>query len=200
MAAHVDINKVKKLLAQGLAPSAIARIVSCDPSYISQLTADPAFMQEVTSARIEQAESIISQDEKVLQLRGQVIDKLEEAISISYKLPELLNAFNVLDKAKSHSGIGEYQPQSESAIVNLHLPNVQKLNFVMSPDKQVIEIEGRPMIRAQAPQILNMVKAKENERLLAITTAELASEKEDRNRIPTIDEIAAYPTKVSNGT
>lgn len=167
----IDQQKVKRLLSQGLPPEAVSRILGCDPSYISQLLSQPDFANSVAEQRLATADATITQDEKIRNIRGALIDKLEEVVPTLYKVPEILAAFKIIDQAKNQSGLGTYNPTEVQNVVQLHLPANAKLQFTLSQAKEVIEVDSRPMIRAHESEIVKMVK-KHEQKQLALPTAE----------------------------
>lgn len=158
-------DKIIEMLGSGVPATVVANAVGVTDGYISQLLAVPeiharvvALRTERSAGRIEHDDTIIGAERRALEL---VKRNLDNGALSGLKPMEALKHFQVLNAARKsgdHAASGSGQPSG--TVVNLHLPENAKVQFSMTVDKQVIEIDGRSMATMPASRVNQMLREK----------------------------------------
>lgn len=153
----VPPDQVIKLLGAGLSQAAVAQALNCEPSYISQLMSNEQFAAKVHEEAAKRSSQQVDTDNKVQDIRTALVDRLHEIVPMMTKPMEILRAFEVVDKA-SKGSFQRQNVQQGARIVQLVMPERAKVQFTISEQKEVVEIEGRSLAAMPATQILAAVE------------------------------------------
>lgn len=165
-------DKIIEMLGAGVTPVQVALACGVSESYISQLLADEHVEAQVKALRVEKAAAYVEHDAQLDSDEEVVRRKVRRNIDDGFLKPmELLKHFQVLNAARRKSeGAGTAQVPT-STIVQLHLPTAAAVQFKMTVDKQVVEIDGRAMTAMPAAQVAKMLREKK-----AVETLDMALE------------------------
>lgn len=140
-----DHNKERALdlLRRGISPTMVAAALDVTPALISQFLADPDFAASLAEARSASLLKEQEQNDKILDIRGALVTRLDEAVTRGYiyKPMELLKAFQIIDSAKRATAALSGTPESAGAIVQITLPTfVSNKLTVNQITNQVVQI------------------------------------------------------------
>lgn len=146
MAAKIDEKKVLEMLGMGLKPVNVAAALGCDPAYISQLLSDPQFREQVTVLRVEKCRAGAEMDEMLDNIEMQALKNLQRYMGFVNKPLELLKIAESVNKMRRRVQ-SEMQPAMQQAnIVNIIMPSALVKNFTVSPQNEVIEVDGESLM------------------------------------------------------
>lgn len=149
---QINQDKVVDLLAAGLGPTVVAETLGCDVSYISQLQHDPAILARIQEKRLAKASQQVTTDNKVADIRSKLVDRLHEVVPFMSDPIKIVQALAVVDKI-DRKVLTRGMPQSGNTIVQLRIPQHTAVQFKLSPQREVIEIEGRTLTRLPANEV-----------------------------------------------
>lgn len=154
-------DQIRTMLGDGVEASAIARALSCDPSYISQLMADEGFAAEVTSQRVLNLTDATNRDRKLSKLEDLAIDKLEQTIQWISKPMEAARILQIVNGTKRRGAeLNGAQAQGSAPTVILQLPEAARITFTLNQSSQVVDVDGRSMAPLPSNKLAEMAKAR----------------------------------------
>ncbi len=172
-------DRIIELLGSGVPPSVVATTVGCDPSYISQLMDREEVAARVAELRAEKAAEHIQHDENIHDLEKMALERIGKLLPMQTDLMKVTKVFQVLNSAKKSSDHGVLgNSNAPGTIVTLELPAAAHVTFKLTPDKQVVEVQGRSMV----PMPSHMVAAKLREK----KAQELLDHSKDVPLLPTV--------------
>ena len=155
-------EKIIEMLGAGVTPVQVAMACGVSESYVSQLLADENILgkvQELRTAKVSayvENDAALDTDEEVA--RRQVRRNLDNGF---LKPLEVLRHFQVLNMAKRKSDIHASAHVPTTTVVQLNLPAAAAVQFRLTNDKQVIEIDGRSMVTMPAQRVTKMLREKQ---------------------------------------
>jgi hypothetical protein len=174
MAAHVDMEMMKKLLALDLPHVQIASALGCTDSYISQCLENAEFKAAVSTLRITRLTAASARDDKIDRLEDKVLDNLEKTIPYIMRPKDALDAFKILNAAKrtSQQGVNSQNGGAGTGqLVTILLPVGISSQFVRNANNEIIEAGGRSLaalpskvLQQMAANQLAIPKGNSNER------------------------------------
>jgi hypothetical protein len=162
-------ERIAELLGYGIPAVQVAAAVGCDDSYVSQLLAEPAFREAVETKRAEKFGEAVHHDKGIDSAEEAVLTRLSTLIPFITKPGEAVRVFGVLNAAKRRTGTAAAASTAPAKTVQLILPEVKQINFTLSQEKQVIEVEGRSMATMPARSLAAQLEARNAKRLLELT-------------------------------
>ena len=191
-------DRIAGLLVQGMKPAMVASIVGCDPSYISQLLKDEAFLYHLQSlnTELEAGEAPLEADvedrkqetlflaDKMLAAEHHALDKiLKEMPYLSGR--DAIVALDVIGKRKDATLAQAFGPKGilPSAIpapghttvqVTLTVPNICIPELTLSSNNEIISI-GERSVAAMPTATLKQMLAKADEPPLEVSYENHAS-------------------------
>ena len=191
-------DRIAGLLVQGMKPAMVASIVGCDPSYISQLLKDEAFLYHLQSlnTELEAGEAPLEADvedrkqetlflaDKMLAAEHHALDKiLKEMPYLSGR--DAVVALDVIGKRKDATLAQAFGPKGilPSAIpapghttvqVTLTVPNICIPELTLSSNNEIISI-GERSVAAMPTATLKQMLAKADEPPLEVSYENHAS-------------------------
>lgn len=145
------------LLASGITPSKVAEICDVDPSRISQLMDSPAFKEQLSEAKFDQATKYTSIDQKLNNLEETVIDGLANTIGMVLDPLKLARVLQVVNGAKRRGTALLGDGLDHVPIVSLTLPTKIVNNFVVNQVNQVVQAGGEDLITIQPSQMKELL-------------------------------------------
>lgn len=164
-----DYNKDKiiELLGAGISPVQVAGACGVSESYISQLLSDEAVTAHVQALRIQRTSKYIEQDNSIEAAEKRALELVSRNLETGFMKPgEALKHFQVLNAAKRKSEGSAVGTTPNSTVVNLTIPAAAAVQFKMTTDKQVIEIEGRSMSTMPASAVNKMLRERKAKQVL----------------------------------
>lgn len=154
-------DKIIEMLGAGVTPVQVALACGVTEGYISQLLAQEDIAQTVRELRVQKATAYIEHDAS-LDTDEEVARRLvRKNLDNAFLKPmEVLKHFQVLNAAKRQSAGATQAQTPTSTVVNLHLPAVAMVEFKLTVDRQVIEVDGRSMAAMPASRVAGMLREK----------------------------------------
>lgn len=172
-AATLSLNgtqeKILDLLGAGVPQVQVATAVGVDESYVSQLMAEDWFRGAVQERRAAHAVESIEHDEKIDSIERRAWERIDKLLPLETNLMKLLKVAQVANAAKRKSEVAVASTQP-ATIVNIALPQSALVQFKMTSDKQVIEIEGRSMNTMPSHVVQSKLREKKAASLLVDQT------------------------------
>lgn len=159
-------DRIIEMLGQGLTPVQVSHAVGCDDSYISQLLADENIAAQVQNLRAENFSQYVELDKKLDQAEAAALEKLAALAAYVTRPAEAARIYGVLNAAKRRTNDQVNQQQAVAQTVSLDLPAAARVRFTLTSDKQVIEIEGRPMTTMPARNLAAQLEQRRTVNLL----------------------------------
>lgn len=154
-------DRVVELLGAGVTPVQVASAVGCSESYVSQLLAVPEIEAMVRKLRSERAAEYIEHDDSVQAAEKAALGLVRRNVDNGFLKPmEALKHFQVLNAARRKSDSTGGTAVPTNTIVNFTLPENAAVQFKMTTDRQVIEVDGRSMATLPAAQVAKMLREK----------------------------------------
>lgn len=146
-------DRLLALLGNGVAPSAAAAAVGCDPSYVSQLLKDTGFATKVAELRSASLVAATERDNKWDSLEDKLLAKLDDLLPFMMRPMEVVKALAAVNNAKRR-GVGADSNAQVTNIVVLQLPQVVRQRFQLNDRQEVVEVEGRTLLTIDGAQLL----------------------------------------------
>lgn len=160
-------DRIKDLLGRGIPATNVAMAVGCEESYISQLMSDEAFRTEVQNLKAANFSKFTESDDALDAAEAKALKKVAQLVDFVTKPGEAARCFQILNAARRRVSDSTAAAQAApSTIVNISLPQVARVAMLTDHNKQVIEVDGRPLITMSAKQLVNMSEAARAQRVL----------------------------------
>lgn len=160
-------DRIKEMLGRGIPAVNVALAVGCDESYISQLMSDEGFAAEVQAAKAAVFDKFAQQDDSLDAAEQKALEKVAQLVPFITRPGEAVRAFQVLNAAKRRTQNGATLAQQQaSTIVNIALPQVARVAMLADHNKQVIEVDGRPLITMPAKELVKRTEDAHAARML----------------------------------
>jgi transcriptional regulator with XRE-family HTH domain len=165
-------EQIRDLLGCGMSASEVAAACGCDPSYVSQLLSDEAFAIEVQALRAEKTAKFIALDEKLDNYEEQALDKMGQLIPFTTRAGEAARIYSVLNGARRRASAASAAAQQPAQTVTINLPAATHVQFVLSSDKQAVEVAGRSLTTMPARSLAARLEARRAQELLDVKVPE----------------------------
>ena len=146
-------ERALNFLGLGIDNTRVAQALGCDPSYISQLLADPIFAEEVSMKRLSVLREATDRDDRLNKLEDALIGKTEQLVKspLHFTRPmETVRALSIINSLKRRGAGESFNTTINNTIVALQLPDVIKSKFVVDVNNQVVEVSETPLITIQS--------------------------------------------------
>jgi hypothetical protein len=174
----MNINKDQaiELLAQGVATSQVAAAIGCDPSYISQLKADPEVQQKIAEISAASTLEDIKFDDMLDSAEMMALQKIEKNMAFA-TLGQAMSAFKILNAARRRKDEVPAPQGGVTVNVNLTLPASALPKYITNSSNEIVEVEGRTMVSATPRTIDDILAARagNSPSLPAVTALEKAA-------------------------
>jgi hypothetical protein len=165
----IDKQAVIRYLAQGIPTEQVAAAVGCDPSYISQLKADPDVQAQVAAQSAKSSVADANFDEAVAQAEELALERIKKSLPFA-NLGQSLAAFRVLNSARRRKD-GPAVGTAVTVNVTLTLPASALPRYVTNASNEIVEVEGRTLVSATPRSIDALVAQKTGTPLTPQVTA-----------------------------
>lgn len=160
-------DRIISLLGQGVPATQVAAHVGCDDSYISQLLQDEEIVLQVQQLKAENFGVMVEHDRKIDSVEQKLLNRLETLSEFITKPSEAARVFSILNAAKRKTADAQATSAAPSTIVQLTLPESARVQFTVTQDRQVIEVEGRSMTTMPARSLAKQLEERNAAKLLA---------------------------------
>ena len=138
-------DRVIELLGRGYSQTVVASALGVDDSYVSQLVSLPHVRDAVSTLRLQHIHAQVELDSGADSLEKDALDKLHKLLPYVMKPMEVVRIYQIANAAKRRSSEVTSGIESKTPIVQLVLPQIMAMQFKLSTDKQVVEINGKSM-------------------------------------------------------
>ena len=154
-------HKIIDMLGAGVSPVQTALAIGVTEGYISQLLAQEDIATQVQELRATRATAHIDHD-TALDTDEEVARKLvRRNLDNGFLKPmEALKHFQVLNAARRKTDVVGQTQVPTSTVVNLNIPTMATVQFKMTSDRQVIEIDSRSMATMPAREVTKLLREK----------------------------------------
>lgn len=153
-------SRAAALLGTGLSQEIVASTLGVTPARITQLIADPVFMEEVISLRYKNLQQHNVRDAAYDSMEDSLIQKLQESLPMMFRPMEILKALQVINLAKRR---GQSNPDSivnQQTIVNLTMPTQIVEKYTTNINNQVISAGTQQLLTMQSGDLQGLVSAR----------------------------------------
>lgn len=140
------------LLSQGIPPGQVAASCGVDPSYISQLSADPNVQAQIAAARADRAVEDVSFDSTLEKAERMALDKIEQNMRFA-TIGQALAAFRVLNGARRRKDAFAQPNEGLTVNVNLTLPAMAVPQYIANDRNEIVEVDGQTLVSATAESL-----------------------------------------------
>lgn len=183
-------ERIIEMLGRGIPATQVAAAVGCDDSYVSQLLGEEGVEARVAALRAEHFAKYAAQDDEVDKLEQEALAQVKKLIPFITKPAEAVRVYGVLNAAKRRTADAVSNSQAVAQTVALDLPAATRVRFTVTPDRQVIEIEGRSMATMPAKSLAATLEQRRAERhLTADIPATLPFVLEEPATIPVVERL-----------
>lgn len=159
MSAREDIEK---FLTLGLSQEQVAKKLNVSSGLVSQIANESEIKQKVTKARLDFLDAATARDQKYNEIEDVLLEKAKAALPSIWKPQDILRALMAINKAErrgaSSQQMAEILSKSESSVVTIQLPERLKTKYIKSSRKEVVEINGRPLITKDSRLLLEEIQ------------------------------------------
>lgn len=169
-------ERIRDLLGAGASQAQVAMAVGVEESYVSQLMADEDFRGAVTALRAEAAARHAATDARIDSIEDKAWKKIDSLIEFETNLMRLLKVAQAANAAKRRVSENLSTPQGAAPVVNITLPQSSLVEFRMSSDRQVVEIEGKALQAMPSAKIQELARNHKAKQLAEDTTPLIPSD------------------------
>lgn len=160
-------DRLLKLLGSGVSNAVAASAVGCTESYVSQLMAEEEFAQKVAALRFEMLQASRARDEKADTLEDKLLEKLETTLPLIMKPMEVLKALSTVNGLQRRSKPAQEQVHIQNQIIQLQMQTNVVAKLTLTPNKEIVAVDGRDLITMSSAQLLMEAKDHANNKLQA---------------------------------
>jgi hypothetical protein len=176
-------ERIIELLGRGIPAVNVAMAVGCDESYISQIVSQPGVADQISAMKMAHFAEFTELDDSVNEAEKAALTKLKQLVPFITKPAEAARVYSVLNAAKRRTAdVANSSRDTPSTIVSIELPQAARVAFITDTNRQVIEIDSRPLVTMPAQSLVALSEQKRAAKLLDM-------------RVPQILDIS--PTKLS---
>lgn len=200
-------NYILDLLSRGAIAADVARTVGCSPSYISQLTGDPRFAQELAEKRASVLAERNTRAQKVQKIHDKYLD-IEETLLHNLGNQARANLLKPIEQmkllqvvaGKKEPGVSAdeaalQQNNTQVNITNISLPSMIAAKFVLNEKREIIGTEDGMSFAPMSGNGLKELQAKKEQEVLQERVRELTHrappEQIHQNQLHKTEEILA---------
>lgn len=162
-----------KLLGGGVTQEATAAALGVTPGRISQLMAEPEFAQAVSEARFVIAAGAQERDKKYDGIEDKLLERMESVAAYLTKPRDVLQALTAINNAKRRSS---QQVTGSQTVINnfiaLNLPPVVKRKFTVTPQNEVVEVEGQELLTIDSKSFQKIVELEQPQAKVPISVSD----------------------------
>lgn len=167
-------DRIIELLGRGIPAVQVALAVGCDESYISQVVSEDGVAAQISALKMEHFESYTALDDSADEAEEAALKKVKQLIPFITKPSEAANVYRVLNQAKRRTADAVSSAQSaQSTVVNLQLPAAARVAFITDHNRQVIEIDSRPLVTMGAQSLVKVSEQVRAAKLLSTSVPQI---------------------------
>lgn len=145
-------QRALEMLALNMPQSAVAGRLGITEGAVSQLMADPAFLEALESKRVQISEKDQAFDDKLEKAEEDALDRIAARVQFG-NLRDSLSAFKVLNSARRRKDSQQHTPTNQGTAVLINMPVTLIPQFVINQKSEVVEVDGKTMLSASPAQM-----------------------------------------------
>lgn len=153
-------DQVIEMLSSGIGAAAVASALGLTDSAISQILSEEGIAEAVSEKRAARFHQFSSHDAAIHSAEEKALEKLGRAIDFAVRPGELARIFQILNSAKRVTTDQGLPQQAPSTTVTIHIPEAARVEFTVTQEKQVVEIQGRSMAPLPASNVTQLLQAR----------------------------------------
>lgn len=150
-------QRALEMLAQGVPNGQVAQVLGVSDSAVSQLMQDEDFAKLVQEKRVQVSEQDEKFDGKLENGEERALDLILAKMNFG-NLGQQLAVFKTLNQAKRRKDSRMVQPAGTGHTTTLVLPAVIVPVYVKNEQSEIIEVDGKTMLSANAQRLNEIVK------------------------------------------
>lgn len=163
-------DKIIEMLARGYSAAVVSSALGVTESYISQLQADQNIRDQIATKRMAALTAKAETDDSIDELENKALARMHQLIPLVTKPMEALRIFQVANTATRRAA-PTLATEAQGVTVVLNLPEAAAVQFKLSTDKQVVEVDGRSLSSMPSKQLTAKLQAQKM--LVNMTTPKL---------------------------
>ena len=160
--------------AKGMSQVQIARMLGVDESYVSQVVNSDDGKQQIEEMAAQISAETSKFDEMLDDAESVALNRIKSRLGMA-NFQQSLAAFKVLNSANRRRDTSPAARPQVGAIHTVMLPQIAITQFLMNSKSEIVEVEGRTMISANAAQLPSILKQRTG-RDLVLESAESKQE------------------------
>lgn len=167
-------ERIIEFLGRGIPAVQVAMAVGCDESYISQVISEPGVSERISALKMEHFEHFTALDDSLNSAEETALTKLKSLVPFITKPTEAARVYSVLNAAKRRTAdAASASRDTPSTIVNVELPVAARVAFITDHNRQVIEIDARPLHTMPAQSLVAISEQKRAARMLSTSVPQI---------------------------
>lgn len=160
-------ERALELLGYGAIPEQAAIGSGLSASRISQLLSQEEFAAAVAERRFQNLSKHNARDNAYDDLEDTLLEKMRDCVPLMVRPHEILKAIQVINAAKRRGSSAPTNLTEQQTVINLTIPTQILNQFALSPQNQVVSIQGpggaeQSLLTIQSGSLLKQVKEKKN--------------------------------------
>jgi len=149
-----------ELLCKGVTTTQVADAIGVDPSYVSQLKADPEVAEKIAAATAGLTIADIEFDSRLERAEELALEQIERKIQYA-NFGQSLAAFRILNSAtRRKAQTANNAGAAGNVTVNIVLPTGAIPKYTINAKSEIVEVEGQTMLSMQAKSLDQILAAR----------------------------------------
>ena len=168
-------ERIIELLGHGISHSAVAAAVGCEPSYVTQLVDEEGIAEQITEKKLHRLEQSAEVDSDIDDLEKMALNRMRQLLPFITRPMDAARVFQTLNSAKKKTPEIVTGDRPTAPVVQLNIPVNVAVQFKLSSDQQVVEVDGRSMSTLPSSALNTKLRERKESRP-AITDATTAAQ------------------------
>lgn len=148
-----------ELLCKGIQATQVADAIGVDPSYVSQLKADPEIAAKIQQSLAANTVADTEFDERLERAEDLALQQIERRLPMA-NLQQSMQAFRILNGATKRKHQTLNPGAGAGVIVNIHLPASAVPRYTLNAQNEIVDVEGKAMVAASAKSLDEVLAAR----------------------------------------
>lgn len=148
-----------ELLCKGISTTQVADAIGVDPSYISQLRADPEIAERISKSVAATTVADVEFDSRLEKAEALALEQIEKKLPFA-NMQQSLSAFKILNGAVKRKHGHQNPGAGAGVVVNIHLPATAVPRYTLNAQNEIVDVEGKPMVAASAKSLDEILAAR----------------------------------------
>lgn len=164
-------EKIIEMLSNGIPQHLVASACGVSNGYVSQLMSDEGIFAQVAEAKIKNVEKSLLVDDMMDDIEALALEKMKALLPFITRPLDAARLFQTVNGAKRRTAevVGLQNPTAPT--VQINIATSAAVQFKLSSDQQVVEVDGRSLTTLPTRQLVERLKeVKESRPLLSDAT------------------------------